>query len=279
MKLKQKLILDGILLVLLVLLMDYSGTGGLLHELLGSVMLAGLLVHVAINRKYYGAMFRAIKRNEAGLKSKAAFVINIILPVTALLMLVSSLAISRDLLPGVAALFGSELWVPVHIACATVLLICVFLHVCMHAEMIGAFISRHVGGPSLQVLKRAGMRIAAFLFALFVIKSSFSNMADAAGLLPSPDRESAEYDPESRKQSSELIIEEKDTGVQDGTLIEIGPEPEPEEPVSLEAYLGSLHCTGCGRHCSLLAPRCGRGENQASQAASEYYETYGGQSV
>lgn len=62
-------------------------------------------------------------------------------------------------------------------------------------------------------------------------------------------------------------------------MIEIEPEPEAEETVSLEDYLGSLFCSGCGRHCSLLSPRCGKGENQASQAAEEYYETYSGQSV
>jgi hypothetical protein len=76
-----------------------------------------------------------------------------------------------------------------------------------------------------------------------------------------------------------MIIEDNDTGDHDGYVIEIVPEPEAEETVSLEDYLGPLFCSGCGRHCSLLSPRCGKGENQASQAAEEYYETYSGQSV
>ena len=76
------------------------------------------------------------------------------------------------------------------------------------------------------------------------------------------------------KQSNELIIEEEDNSSdQDGYVIEI--EPEPEETVSLDDYLGSLFCSGCGKHCSLLSPRCGRGQDQASQATAEYYETYG----
>ena len=53
-KLKHKLILDGILLVLLLVLTNYDLTGGLIHELLGMVMLAGFLVHAYINRRYYG---------------------------------------------------------------------------------------------------------------------------------------------------------------------------------------------------------------------------------
>ena len=272
MKLKQKLIMDGIMLILLIILMNYDLTGGLIHELLGFVILAGFIVHVAVNRRYYGAMIRAIRRNEAGLKGKAAFAINIILPVFAIMMLISSVAISTELLPGISAKFTSELWVPVHIVCAAGLLICVFIHVCMHAGMISAFIGQYTESHALQVMKSAGLRVMAFLFALLVIKSSFTSMTDAVSLLPSGDRNRTELDTSSNQQSTETITEDNDSGDQDGYVIEI--EPEPDETVSLEDYLGTLYCTGCGRHCSLLAPRCGKGEHQASQATDEYYEIY-----
>ena len=271
-KLKQKLIMDGIMLILLIILMNYDLTGGLIHELLGFVILAGFIVHVAVNRRYYGAMIRAIRRNEAGLKGKAAFAINIILPVFAIMMLISSVAISTELLPGISAKFTSELWVPVHIVCAAGLLICVFIHVCMHAGMISAFIGQYTESHALQVMKSAGLRVMAFLFALLVIKSSFTSMTDAVSLLPSGDRNRTELDMSSNQQSTETITEDNDSGDQDGYVIEI--EPEPDETVSLEDYLGTLYCTGCDRHCSLLAPRCGKGEHQASQATDEYYEIY-----
>ena len=273
-KLKQKLIMDGIMLTLLIILMNYDLTGGLIHELLGFVILAGFIVHVAVNRRYYGAKIRAIRRNEAGPKGKAAFAINIILPVFAIMMLISSVAISTELLPGISAKFTSELWVPVHIVCAAGLLVCVFIHVCMHAGMISAFIGQYTESHALQVMKSAGLRVMAFLFALLVIKSSFTSMTDAVSLLPSGDRNRTELDTSSNQQSTETITEDNDSGDQDGYVIEIEPEPEPEETVSLEDYLSTLYCTGCGRHCSLLAPRCGKGEHQASQATDEYYEIY-----
>ena len=279
MKLKQKLIMDGIMMILLLVLMNYDLTGGLIHEFLGIVILVGFIIHAAANRRYYAAMIKAIKRGEAGTRNKVAFAINIILPFLAILMLLSSVAVSRELLPGISVMFRSEMWVPIHIICAVVLLICVFIHVCLHAKMISAFIGQYAESPALQKLKSAGMRVMAFLFALLVIKSSFSNMTDAASLLPSGDPDQSEFDSDSNKQSNEMIIEDNDTGDQDGYVIEIEPEPEAEETVSLEDYLGSLFCSGCGRHCSLLSPRCGKGENQASQAAEEYYETYSGQSV
>ena len=278
-KLKQKLIMDGIMMILLLVLMNYDLTGGLIHEFLGIVILVGFIIHAAANRRYYAAMIKAIKRGEAGTRNKVAFAINIILPFLAILMLLSSVAVSRELLPGISVMFRSEMWVPIHIICAVVLLICVFIHVCLHAKMISAFIGQYAESPALQKLKSAGMRVMAFLFALLVIKSSFSNMTDAVSLLPSGDPDQSEFDSDSNKQSNEMIIEDNDTGDQDGYVIEIEPEPEAEETVSLEDYLGSLFCSGCGRHCSLLSPRCGKGENQASQAAEEYYETYSGQSV
>ena len=279
MKLKQKMIMDGIMMILLLVLMNYDLTGGLIHEFLGIVILVGFIIHAAANRRYYAAMIKAIKRGKAGTRNKVAFAINIILPFLAILMLLSSVAVSRELLPGISVMFRSEMWVPIHIICAVVLLICVFIHVCLHAKMISAFIGQYAESPALQKLKSAGMRVMAFLFALLVIKSSFSNMTDAVSLLPSRDPDQSEFDSDSNKQSNEMIIEDNDTGDQDGYVIEIEPEPEAEETVSLEDYLGSLFCSGCGRHCSLLSPRCGKGENQASQAAEEYYETYSGQSV
>ena len=119
----------------------------------------------------------------------------------------------------------------------------------------------------------------ALLFAILVVRSSFSSMADAANMLPAGDSGETEIDNGGNKQSNELIIEEDNSSDQDGYVIEIEPEPEPEETVSLDDYLGSLFCSGCGKHCSLLSPRCGRGQDQASQATAEYYETYGEESV
>lgn len=44
--------------------------------------------------------------------------------------------------------------------------------------------------------------------------------------------------------------------------------------VTEEEYMGNLYCTACGKHCSLLSPRCGRGDQQAEEALSDYEELY-----
>jgi hypothetical protein len=276
---KRRLIMDGIMLVLLMVLMHYSLTGGLMHELLGTILLAGFIVHMAINRKYYGAMIKAIRDGRAGTKGKISFAINIILPITVVIMLVSSAAVSEYLFPGIAGLFSSSIWIPVHAICGAVLLICVFAHVCMHAKMFEGIIDLTTEDAAAVRVKTAGMRVMALLFALLVVKNSFSSMAGAASLLPSGDNIGTEIDQSSTDQNNELIVEGDDPDDQDGYVIEVEPDPEPEETVSLDDYIGSLFCSGCGKHCSLLSPRCGKGENQASQAEAEYYELYSGQSV
>ena len=43
---------------------------------------------------------------------------------------------------------------------------------------------------------------------------------------------------------------------------------------TIEKYLGKLHCTGCGRHCLLTNPQCGKGISQQQQMVKEYNEEY-----
>ena len=50
-----------------------------------------------------------------------------------------------------------------------------------------------------------------------------------------------------------------------------------DDTPTLEEYLKSLTCRGCGRRCSLLTPQCRKGDNFANQAKTEYYNTYGEQ--
>jgi uncharacterized membrane protein YgcG len=43
---------------------------------------------------------------------------------------------------------------------------------------------------------------------------------------------------------------------------------------TLEEYLGTLFCTGCGRHCPLSNPQCGRSAQQIAQATADYNAKY-----
>jgi len=334
MKQKRKLILDAVLAALLILLMCYSFTGGLLHEILGITIIAGFIVHVFINRKYYGAAIRAIRRKKCSTKNKIAFAVNIILPVDAVIMLVSSFAISHDLFPGISKTFGAyNSWVAVHVICAVILLICVLVHVCMHLKMFTGMIKKAVKSPKVVMAWRAGSRITAVILAILIIKVSIDNVIYAAENIQA----AGSYSKQAEVQMTASAEKEIETTVEVPTSVETPtsaetpttssedeedsyvteddeesyvaeddedsyaaedddedwkaeeayyeeeteeyynePDPEPQEPeMTLADFLGSMNCSGCGKHCSLLSPRCGKGESQAEQATYEYNEIYG----
>lgn len=287
MKQRKKLILDAVLAALLILLMCYSFTGGLIHEILGITILVGFIAHVFFNRKYYGAVIRAIKKGKCSTKNKIAFIINVILPVDATILLISSFAMSHELFPGISNAFGGySVWVVVHIVCAVILLISVFAHVCMHMKMFTNMVRKAAKNPKVVTAWRAGSRITAVILAILVLKVSVDNVISAAETVQVANRYSAQAEVNTidiASSDDDYIAEDdnedwkaEEAYYEDDTEEYYEPDPEPMEPeVSLSDYLSSLNCSGCGKHCSLLSPRCGKGENQAAQATNEYYEIYG----
>lgn len=65
MKLKLRLVLDLCMAVVLVICMNYQTTGNLPHEILGTALFLGIIIHIVANRKYYKAMIKKFKaKNE-----------------------------------------------------------------------------------------------------------------------------------------------------------------------------------------------------------------------
>lgn len=285
MKQKHKLILDAGLVILLILLMCYSFTGGLIHEILGIAILVGFIVHVILNRKYYVAMARALRNKKTPMKNRVEFVVNILLPAASVVMLISSVAISHDLFPAVRDAFGNHgVWVMVHVISAVLLLVCVFVHVCLHGRMFLGLIRSATKNPAVVKAWRAGSRVLALVLAVLIIKASIDSVADATVVAASASSgnratvtalggaEQQEVDePQSEAGQQEIAVPQDEPKEQS---IEEEPEPK-EQVVSLEDYLSSIKCTACSKHCLLIAPKCNKGVKQAAQAETEYYEIYG----
>lgn len=160
MKIKNKLIIDGLLLLLIFICMKYDFTGGLLHEILGFVLITGLLIHVLINRKYYIVMLKRPSSSQLPTKHRIGFVINIILVFVLIIMLVSSFAISNDLLQAVSQAIGNySIWRIIHISSAIIMLLCVVTHVCLHGDLYWSQIRKYVSSRSLAKACRGLMRI------------------------------------------------------------------------------------------------------------------------
>ena len=61
MKLKPRIVFDLCMAVILVICMQYGFTGGLWHEIAGTVLIVMFTVHIIMNRKYYGAVIKKMR--------------------------------------------------------------------------------------------------------------------------------------------------------------------------------------------------------------------------
>lgn len=94
MKLKNKLLLDVVMLILLLFLMAYPVTNPLIHEILGIVILICFVIHHLLNRKWY----QTLMKGKLSLIKKVYIFINFILLIDILVIFLSGLTMSK-LLP------------------------------------------------------------------------------------------------------------------------------------------------------------------------------------
>ena len=94
MKLKNKLLLDVVMLILLLFLMAYPVTSPLIHEILGIVTLICFVIHHLLNRKWY----QTLMKGKLSLIKKVYIFINFILLIDILVIFLSGLTMSK-LLP------------------------------------------------------------------------------------------------------------------------------------------------------------------------------------
>lgn len=144
MKLKLRLVLDLCMAVVVVICMNYQTTGNLPHEILGSALFLGIIIHIVANRKYYKAMIKKFKaKNEQSGKRIFTFVINALLLVLSVLMLFSSLVISKDVFVFVnLSILDYDIWRTVHIFSAVAFLVCGLVHLLLHMGLFKSLVKK-----------------------------------------------------------------------------------------------------------------------------------------
>lgn len=283
-KLILKLALDFTMTVIMILLMGLTVTGALWHEILGVVVLLLILKHNLMNIQWFVSLF---KNRSAKLNYKVYLrvIINLLMTVTTILLGISSIIISRSLF-SMLGITATPLWSQIHHTTAYLELILISIHVGLHWDMILNMCRKMFRIKTKNPVRTVIVRILAFVLAILGIKASFERGL-ATAMFPFADKDteqstasvlSAEYysqNTSSNSGSYQMIstggpghsksMDESATQSYEGTDI--------AEGTTLNDFLGSLNCTGCGRHCSLLTPQCGIGEGQA-QEATAYFESY-----
>lgn len=269
MKIRYKLIIDLIIFLVIWPVMEYNFTGNMLHEILGLVLIGGFILHVIINRKYYLAMTRRLfKGGSVNTRQSISYVVNLLLFCTVVVMAISSVMISRDVFSFIDV-GGFALWRFLHILCAVSIVVCVFIHVGLHIPMFISILKNGSQPGALKRIKQVSCGILALIFAFVMVRAGYKGVA---AMSPLTGMQQPETVTESYVSNGETIKKE-DTYIRE-TYIEDTQDSQEDATPTLDDYLKNMFCNGCGRHCSLLSPQCGKGRRQASQATAEYNSIY-----
>lgn len=274
--------------VIMLLLMVYSLTGGFLHEALGLAILVLFAAHKIFNLKWIAAITKKIFGSGTDGLTTARYITDAVLLVLMIITAFSGILISNYLLTGISA-HKRHLWVNTHNISAYSMFIVVSVHIGLHWSFIMAAFGKMLGLKD-NMLRKSILRICAAALAAFGIRAHF-NQEFLIHFIPQTYCADSQTKKRSEADTAIDSIALSSSGQPQLTQLRGGHHGRPGdeqqdttlasptfkdgETPTLEEYLGKLHCTGCGKHCLLTSPQCGKGMEKARQAESEYKTLYG----
>jgi len=165
---RMRLILDFIEVELIVACLAYWWLDNLSHELFGTALFLLVIAHNVFNRRWFGSVAKR--------KMDAVRVINLVtivcLAIAMMIMLVTSLLISRDLFPYTA--FGGAFAVrEIHMFTGYWALLIVALHLGTRWQIVMSVCRGLVGISSQNVCRTAILRLAVVVIVAWGARSSF----------------------------------------------------------------------------------------------------------
>lgn len=272
MKLKFKLLLDFIMIGILYLVFQYNFTGNFIHELIGFMLLAFFIVHIILNKNYFLNLKRRLKSPNQKLKNWTGFILNILLCCCFILMLFSSLFISKDITP-FFNVGHYRLWRTLHIVCAYSMIVIVLAHAILHWSFIHGIIKKRLPRLAQSTGWTITTRVLAVILAAAILKSSVQNVIIGAGeYLITPETATYRKHSNQDEQNNDDFTDRKQFkkhSQDDSSSIENAPDTSNNSD-DVNNHLSSLQCDGCGKRCSLLTPQCHIGMQQQEQAIEQY---------
>lgn len=280
-----KIFIDITMIVLYTLLMFAQDLGGFFHETVGLGMGILFVIHILLNYSMVKGLFKSVKTGK--LRKKVLLFSDILLTIGMLLLIITGILIAKELFV-IPSDISWALIFNMHNVLSYVCLGIMVLHIFLHVKyLLGIFrklpLSLSKKEMTSAILRFfAGIILAVFLyFSLASYKNTFDNQnspekpdsgniinIDSNALAGNSDIHTESASPAINDNSEASITGNTDAEYNNATDDTASPLP------TLEEYLSGLRCTGCGRRCFLLNPRCGKGEMQASQAKEEYNRIY-----
>lgn len=306
-----KILLDAGMTVVYVLLMFDLGDGNFFHEVAGLAVALLFAAHVWLNWKSVAALMQKARRGEGTLQTNARLALDLILPVAMLAAIGTGVLIARAVFVIPTGMNWNTIYL-VHVAASWTGLMCLTAHLLQHTRYLAAVVPACLRSvQTSEVRKTVGRFAAGVLAACALYAGTFciwqnANTASAAvnqqasalqqqgdqdatkadAILPDSQTETAHgqngrggkkrRDGKGQKQKNGS---DSDNGQnKDGSSGDSDSgngTPSTGGTPTLSQFLSSMTCTGCGKHCLLSNPRCGKGIVQQEQATQQYQATYG----
>jgi cytochrome b561 len=126
------LLLDALLSVLFFLMFYKFAVTLKFHEVFGLALLGLMVVHIAIHPRYVANLFKKAFSSGINKKTRIGYIVNILLGICVIVMLISSLMISKIIF----SFHGAGYWETIHLTTAAIMLVLVGIHLGLHFNMI-----------------------------------------------------------------------------------------------------------------------------------------------
>ncbi|WP_350300118.1 DUF4405 domain-containing protein [Peribacillus frigoritolerans] len=163
-----RLVIDLSMTVLMLVAMAYQITGNIIHELVGVVLCLLFITHNILNRRWYKTIFKG-KHN---VRRIVSVVVNLLFLVSMAVVLISSVPISRDIIP-FSPINNDTVLLQIHVMTSYWGFIFMAVHIGMSWATIVNSVRKMTGITGTSRIRTIAFRVIAVLIVVYGVQASF----------------------------------------------------------------------------------------------------------
>jgi len=273
-----KIMIDCIMGVLFISMYFLTQTGLVFHEVFGLLLCVLVFIHLGLNQEWFKMIFKKGKKKTH--RTKRAIGINVFLMIAIILILISGIMISVVLLPGLD-IANRFVFVKIHKLTAYGAIAFLLVHLLLHLKYMQGMIKKIAQYRRTKAVRQVVVSTGALVVVVLMLYAAGTPILENLSLEQAAQ---TTQEPKSlaiaKASESTVIQKEAENDQQETVTATEGDSGQTVEEstapvVSLNDYLSGLSCTGCSKHCPLIAPACAKGEAQAQVATQDYENLYG----
>ena len=253
---RNRIIFDMALTVLLLFEMLYQLTGNTAHEIAGALFFVCIITHLVFNRKWIGGIPKSVSTRSLMQRNKLLFVVVCLLAVDMVLLVYSSVVISETLWAAgvnLTALNPGNVCYPIHVGSSYALCILVLFHLSLHWINV-ADVLKIEYDPARREAISSGVNALVTIGAIALGIGGIMQTSFEASDFAVNDAEEEGND----NGGKTVVSGYRERNAETGEIVEVKISSESEASEEEEPVESESRCPLCPRQCKLSAPRCER---------------------